>query len=118
MPVEMDQKFEEAVWAMLKINTNEQMFIGRVYRSPKSSDESNRKLCKLVKTVDDERYSKVIIMGDFYYPQLDLELETSQQKNVKHDSHVFMKTLLHTFWKQDVKHPTRSRLGNEMAFYT
>ena len=52
-------------------------------------------------------------MGDFNYPQLDWELETSQQKNLKHDSHVFMKTLLHTFWKQHVKHPTRARLRNE-----
>ena len=53
MPVEMDHKFEEAVWAMLKINTNEQMLIGCVYCSSSSSEDNNRNLCKLIKTVDD-----------------------------------------------------------------
>ena len=76
----MDQKFEEAVWAMLKINTNKQMLIGFVSRSPNSSDEDNKILCKLIKTVDEKRYSKVIIMSYFNYSQLVWELESSQRK--------------------------------------
>ena len=55
----------------MKINNTDKLLVGCIYRSESGSDNNNMKLRSLLGEAISKRYSHVLLMGDFNYPDMD-----------------------------------------------
>ena len=89
-------------------NSTDNLLVGRIYRSPNSTDENNHQLTQLINEVNSNKYSSLLILGDFNFPHINWELEqpysTAGNAAVK-----FLDTVKDNFLFQHVRTPTRSR---------
>jgi hypothetical protein len=69
------EKFEESVWAQIKLNNNEMLLLGCIYKSPSSSPENLDELNKLLITVS--KFSHIMVMGDFNFPKIDWKFKAT-----------------------------------------
>ena len=53
--IKFKEKFEESVWAQIKLNNNDMLLLGCIYKSPSSSPENLDELNKLLITVSKEK---------------------------------------------------------------
>ena len=51
----------------MKLNTNDTLLVGCIYRSPNSSETNNNDLFNLIKEMSEKRLSHKLIMGDFNF---------------------------------------------------
>ena len=65
--IAFDTLFEESVWCNVKLNNNDTLLVGCIYRSPNSSKTNNVTLFKVLREVSEKRYSHKILMGDFNF---------------------------------------------------
>jgi hypothetical protein len=67
--VDMDTTFEENLFAKIKLNNNDKLLIGIIYRSPSNKNmEHHNQLRKLIQEASNKHFSHILIMGDFNYP--------------------------------------------------
>ncbi|XP_065654875.1 uncharacterized protein LOC136081485 [Hydra vulgaris] len=63
----------EHTWCILSIK-DEQILLGCIYRPPDASEEINNCICKIIEAaknkIDHNRYSGLLISGDFNYPNI------------------------------------------------
>ncbi|XP_065642744.1 uncharacterized protein LOC136074366 [Hydra vulgaris] len=63
----------EHIWCILSIK-DEQILLGCIYRPPDASEEINNCICKIIEAaknkIDHNRYSGLLISGDFNYPNI------------------------------------------------
>ena len=70
----MESNFEENLFVQIKLNNNDKLLIGIIYRSPsKRSIEHNSKLRELLVETSNKGFTHLLIMGDFNYPDIDWE---------------------------------------------
>ena len=62
--------FNESCWCILRLNSNEQMLIGGIYRSPNCSAINSRKLLELINTAVNLQYDYTVSVGDFNYQNI------------------------------------------------
>ena len=93
-----DPSFNESVWCNIKCKSNS-LTVGVVYRAPDSSQLNDEALYKLFDTFYDQR---VLVMGDFNYPELDWCDRTNLDA-----SHPFVECINGNFWEQYCNEPTR-----------
>ena len=62
--------FNELCWCILRLDSNEQMLIGDIYRSPNCSATNSRKLIELINTAVNLKYEYTVLVGDFIYPNI------------------------------------------------
>jgi len=77
--------FNESIWCIVRSDTF-QLLVGLCYRSPTSSDMNNSQLLPLLDKAVPKAYSnncmRIMIMGDFNYPEIDyLNCTVSTQEN-------------------------------------
>ena len=65
--ISFDTAFEESVWCSVKLNTNDTLLVGCIYRSPNSSETNNIDIFNLIKEMSEKRLSHKLIMGDFNF---------------------------------------------------
>ncbi len=63
--------FTESVWVTARLNKNDKLIIGLVYRSPSSTDENSKLLNDLIRRQCSRGFSHVLIMGDFNMNHID-----------------------------------------------
>ena len=99
-----DNEFEEYV--LVKINgLEEQIVVGNVYRSPNSSSENDNNMFTFIEECCESNKGKLVIMGDFNYPDIDwVKLSANQIKSNK-----FIDVLQENFLIQNVLQYTRAR---------
>jgi hypothetical protein len=69
--IKFKEKFDESVWAQIKLNNNDMLLLGCIYKSPSSSPENLDELNKLLITVSKEKkFSHIMVMGDFNFPKM------------------------------------------------
>jgi exonuclease III len=69
--IKFNVKFEESVWAQIRLNNNDMLLLGCIYKSPSSSPDNLDELNKLLTTVSKEKkFSHIMAMGDFNFPKL------------------------------------------------
>ena len=64
--IKFKEKFDESVWAQIKLNNNDMLLLGCIYKSPSSSPENLDELNKLLITVSKEKkFSHIMVIGEF-----------------------------------------------------
>lgn len=104
--------YEESVWCSVKLNNNDTLLVGCVYRSPNSSETNNVNLFKLLREVSENRYSHKLIMGDFNFPEIDW-LDQSTSVSETHIASRFLENIRDCYLYQHVHENTRYRTGQE-----
>jgi hypothetical protein len=57
--IKFNVKFEESVWAQIRLNNNDMLLLGCIYKSPSSSPENLDELSKLLTTYQRKRSSHI-----------------------------------------------------------
>ncbi|MEW8547780.1 MAG: endonuclease/exonuclease/phosphatase family protein, partial [Candidatus Thiodiazotropha sp.] len=103
-----DRSCKEACWCEVKINSNDKLLIGIVYRSPNSTDENNQKLNDMISALNNEPHSRKVVMGDFNYREINWDHWISNTSETHH-SHEFIESVRDSFLHQFVDFHTRYR---------
>jgi hypothetical protein len=76
----MESGFKEAIWCNVSLQTGK-LLVGLCYQNPLSSDENDEELRKLLDLACSESYrdKHLLIMGDFNYPGIDYNKETTKE---------------------------------------
>ena len=105
--------FNESIWVSIDLKFNETLLIGCIYRSPNSNDNNNSKLIELINEVSNSKFSKLLIMGDFNFPNIDWKLETCSFSNGAASN--FLENIKDNFLCQHIMLPTRGRYGQNTS---
>ena len=106
--------YEEACFLEIKLQGNDKLLFGCVYRSPTkstTSEENNDNLNKLLHWVTKQGHSHICIVGDFNFKSINW-LSCSTPKNEESKESKFLDTIRDCFLHQHVLEPTRAR-GND-----
>lgn len=64
--------FDSSIWCWVSPVKGKKFLVGNVYRSPKSTEENNRQLLKLLELSNDiAGENRLLLMGDFNIPKVD-----------------------------------------------
>ena len=69
--VEMQTYFQDSLFPEMKPNNTDKLLVGCIYRSESGSDDNTTKLRSLTREAVTKRYSYVLLMGNFNYPDID-----------------------------------------------
>ena len=107
IPELCDSSFEESVWCSIKCK-NLCITVGVVYRATDSSKLNDESMYRLFDSIYDK---KVLIMGDFNYPELDWS-----DGSMLDLSHPFVNCIATNFLEQYCKEPTRGKNYLNLVF--
>ena len=111
--VNIQTTFEESIWCEGKLEGNDRLLIGCIYRSESGTTENNNKLRELIRKISTLGYSHVLIMGDFNYKDIKWENWSTPGCNESSDEFLFVEALQDSFFHQHIVQPTRVRHGQE-----
>ena len=100
--------FQKSVWCCCKLDNNDKLLIGNIYRSPNSSPEKYKNLNILLKTEVQAACSHILITGDFNYKDIDWLTIESKVEIESHTS-IFLENIRDLYLTQHVTQPTRFR---------
>ena len=103
-------EFGESVWCDVKLNRNDNLLVGGIYRSPNSTSENNDSLNSFSSQLS--MPSHVLICGDFNYPEINWNNLTSNMSD-EHKSSKFLSAIQDSFLFQQVDKPTHFRANQE-----
>lgn len=105
-----ETNFEEILFVQIKLNNNDKLLIGIIYRSPSErSIEHNSELRKLLLETSNKGFTHILIMGDFNYPDIDWENYNSRRDKTDSPEYKFVDTVQDCFLFQHINKPTRWR---------
>ena len=79
-------EFDCSAWTIIKLNKNESLLIGVVYRSPSSAMENNENLLKLMQAAMATNCQYINICGDFNLPMVDWSINRSLEAEGSYSS--------------------------------
>ena len=100
--------FKESVWVEMKLEGNDKLVIGCVYRSPNNDRENVNKLLDLMTYICSMRVSHILIVGDFNFRNIDWSISTTSNGE-NHIEYLFLEGVKDLFLHQHVVKPTRYR---------
>ena len=106
------EDFRECVWINLSVGDEDKILLGCLYRSPSSTYENNRNLEGMLRSISDMNPKRLIILGDFNYPNVDWGQCVSTEGDGS-DSDFFMECLKDCYLTQHIDTPTRHREGQQ-----
>ena len=101
--------YGDQVWCQVNLNNTDTMLIGCIYRSPNSTYENNAALNQMLIKAADLKFSHLLILGDFNYPEIDWLTWSTPSDNPMHKGNVFIETIRDCYLYQHVTKPTRCR---------
>ena len=101
------EEAKESTWVEIRLQDNEKLILGSIYRPPSNTKEENKKLYDTILELIGDK-DTVLIAGDFNQPNIDWEEETSQTGEESQAS-VFLEFVRDSFLYQHVKSPTHCR---------
>ena len=105
--IKFKEKFEESVWAQIKLNNNDMLLLGCIYKSPSSSPENLDELNKLLITISKEKkFSHIMVMGDFNFPKIDWKNWLTKGDKISEN---FVESIRDSYMFQHVMENTRMR---------
>ncbi|RLC07615.1 MAG: hypothetical protein DRI57_25640, partial [Deltaproteobacteria bacterium] len=99
---------KQAVWCEIRLQNQDKLLIGCVYRSPNSTSEENKQTNSLLDKGTEAKNSHVLLMGDFNHPEINWK-ETSCDKDEHHQASIFLEAVRNNFLYQHVQEPTHYR---------
>ena len=104
-PILNKSDFEESVWCKFKSAYDQQVLVGCLYKSPNTTEENVDRLFNLLKNHNElSSFDKVLILGDFNYPNIQWDGTWTGPHDNK-----FIECLRDAFLLQKVTKPTRNR---------
>ena len=99
------------IWCKIKLKNKEELLMGCIYRSPSSiNNENTILLSNLLHEVCNTNPARLLMIGDFNYPEIDWDNHhTNQPEN--HRASLFIKTTQDLFLHQHTTENTRYREG-------
>ncbi len=107
-----DNQMNDSVWAKIKLIGNDSLLIGCIYKSPNCTRDMFEKLTTQLKLIKDQRYSHLLIMGDFNFKEINWSNYTTNVSEY-HMATQFLECVKDCYMYQHVEQPTRIRSGNE-----
>ncbi|XP_071123444.1 uncharacterized protein [Mytilus edulis] len=108
--ITMKTEFQENLSIKVKLNQNDKLLVGLIYRTPSnSSKEYNDKLVDLMSEATDMGYSHILIMGDFDYPEINWITWNTKGDRPNSTENKFLEALQDNFLYQHTTKPTRWR---------
>ena len=106
--IKLETTFQENMFVKVRVNKNEQLLIGLIYRSPSENNPMyHESLRKLINEASNMKYTQLLIMGDFNYPSI--EWDTLYAGNEESEGSKFVDCLQNNFLFQIIDKPTRWR---------
>ena len=104
-----EKLFSPSVILKIKMPNMENCIFGNIYRSPNTHDEDTEKLNQLIaKVADEHKREKLIIVGDFNFPDIDWAGDTCN-KGENHKASKFLDCLHFNHLHQSIDEPTHHR---------
>ena len=111
--IKMHTKYEDQLWVEVKLRNNDSLLCGCIYRSPTkyklSTKETTTKVCDIISEAVQLNKSRLLICGEFNYPEIDWECEYLNIDVIT----PFIDTLQVCHLHQHVCKPTRYRDGQD-----
>ncbi len=107
--VKMKTEFEESVFAKIRLNNNDNLLVGLIYRSDSGTAENNRKLRTLISEASSLGHSHILLMGDFNYPDINWNNWSTKGDNTESEEFLLLENLRDNYLFQHVDRPTRWR---------
>ncbi len=105
--------YETSIWCEVKLNGNDNLLVGLVYRSPnESTDENNKALRQQLTTASNTGFTHFLIFGDFNYREINWSMNTVAG-GTNSEPQLFMDTVHDLLLVQHVEKPTRGREGQK-----
>ena len=98
--------FQEHIWISISLKSHDSLLVGCIYRSPSSESlSSSDSLCELLKSIPSDKFSHILICGDFNYPNIDWSLSSAPSCCEQ----LFLDTVQDLYLFQHVLETTRNR---------
>jgi len=97
-----------SVWCIIPLKKGDSLLVGVIYRSPNADTAQNDYLNAMMKEMVEKRNSHLMIMGDFNYPDINWDTQTSDHPS-DHPSQGFLSCYRNCFLYQNVTRPTHYR---------
>ena len=110
--VSFETDFNESIWCIIQLDRSNTLLIGCIYRSPSSGPENTVLLSSMLRKVCADKYSHLLIMGDFNYREINWE-ENSTPMGENHILSLFLECIRDTYLFKHVREQTRFRDNNE-----
>ena len=104
--------YKDAVWCTVKLNNQDKVLVGCIYRSPNCSASEEEPFNKLLVEASTCNTSHKLIFGDFNHPQIDWRNESCAQA-LDHPANKFLEAVRDSFLFQHVLNSTHSRPGQK-----
>ena len=109
--VVFNTKYTDHIWIEVKLRRNDKLLCGCVYRSPSQqvTKETTSRVCDIIQEAYSKNKERLLICGDFNYPDIDWESEFVANETIK----PFIESVQSCHLFQHVCKPTRYREGQE-----
>jgi len=111
--VKLQTEYEDHLWVEVKLRNNDRLLCGCIYRSPtkekSATKDTTDKVCEIISEAVQWNNTRLLICGDFNYPEIDWECDYVNNEVVKPLIALLQECHLH----QHVCNPTRYRDGQE-----
>ena len=104
-------KFSENKIVAINISKTSNLLIACIYRSESGSTINNENLLKLLKEIEEMKFTHKLVIGDFNYKHIDWE-NWQTSKSDTSDEQCFINCIQDIYWFQHVCAPTRFREGS------
>ena len=94
----------ENIWAEVKLENNETLLVGCIYRPPSNTSEENKLLYDTILSVIENK-THVLVAGDFNQPNVDWENE-STSASIGNQTYIFMDFVRDSYLIQHIRQPT------------
>ena len=110
----INDDFQDSVWCKIDLEDHP-VIVGVCYRSTSSTKENNDSLLQVLdKAVSQNVQSRLLIFGDFNYPEIDYD-KFAVEGSTDSDAYRFFNKTNDLFLYQNVNHWTRCRSGQQSS---
>ena len=106
---EMENKIEDSLWLEVKMNNNDNLVIGCIYRSPSSGRNENKLFLDMMAGIKDIHCTHLMILGDFNMRNIAWPEWESPSPNPDDLENKFIEIMRDNFLFQHINQPTRGR---------
>ena len=103
----------ESLWLEAKLNNDDVLLIGCVYRSPSNTAIQNNVFIEMIQEMTQRQYTHLLLMGDFNLPYIDWNVWEAISQNPSDMHNRLLEILRDAFLFQHVDMPTRGRVNNQ-----
>ena len=79
--IKLPTEYEDHLWVEVKLKNNDRLLCGCIYRSP--TKDTTEKVCEIISEAIQRNNTRLLICGDFNYPEIDWECDYVKNEVLK-----------------------------------